>query len=92
LKITCKQLKLFLAGSSQKSIGHLHGYSTYGILSKRFVPVSFLDKFLHMLIVEDVLSEKVKRKGSSLAIEVMLGTKAHAVMEFSLNLVRYEKV
>ena len=92
LEVTCKQLKLFLAGSNQKCIVHLHDYSTFGILSKRFIPVSLLDRFLHKLIVEDVLSERVKKKGNSLAIEVALGAKAHAVMELSLNLVRYSKV
>ena len=90
--ITVKQLKLFLAGSNQKSIAQLRKYSTFGSLSKKFVPLSLLDKFLHLLIVEEVLSEKMNKKGSSLVINVCLGPKAHAVVEFNLSITKYEKV
>ena len=62
-EVTCNTIKLFLAKSSQKIIKNngLDVFDYYGSLEKRFTPVVFLEKVLHILIAEDILAEKAEK-------------------------------
>lgn len=86
-------LKLFLAGSRQKSILEqgLDVLSSFGILEKKFSPVLLLENFLHSLSFDGVLSEKVVRKGRHVFLELMLGPKAHDLLALRMSVTRYEK-
>lgn len=87
-------LKLFLAGSNQKCIqeGNLDTFSNFGLLSKHFVPVVLLEKFLHMLIYMDILSENVELKRKTVSVSVCLGTNAHNLLASMSYVPKYEKV
>ena len=93
IDMSCNTLKLFLAGSSQKSVSEMRHCANFGALQKKFAPVSLLSKFLNLLIFHEVLAEKVLKKGTSgsLSIDIVLGAKAHNVLENNFTVYRYEK-
>ncbi|CAB4021688.1 ATP-dependent DNA helicase Q-like 4A [Paramuricea clavata] len=93
INLTCNDLKLYLAGSNQKCVSHLQEYATFGSLGKKFVPVSLLAKFLHLLIVGDILTERIHKKGtgSSISVEITLGSKAHDLLANNFMIDKYEK-
>lgn len=93
ISLTCNDLKLYLAGSNQKCVSHLQEYATFGTLEKKFVPVPLLAKFLHLLIVGDILTERVNKRGtgSSISIEIALGPNAHELLANNIMIDKYEK-
>ena len=93
INLTCNDLKLYLAGSNQKCVSHLRENTSFGSLGKKFVPVSLLAKFLHLLIVYDILTERVHKKGtgSSISVEITLGAKAHDLLANNIMIDKYEK-
>lgn len=93
-EISCNTLKLFLVKSSQKVIREkgLDSLDNYGVLEKKFVPPILLDKFLHLLIVNDILAEKVQKKGKSLYFNITLGQRAHDLLAMNVSVIKYEKV
>jgi superfamily II DNA helicase RecQ len=93
INLTCNDLKLYLAGSNQKCVSHLQEYATFLSLGKKFVPVSLLAKFLHLLIVGDILTERIHKKGtgSSISVEITLGSKAHDLLANNIMIDKYEK-
>ncbi|XP_028394396.1 ATP-dependent DNA helicase Q-like 4B [Dendronephthya gigantea] len=93
-KINCQTLKLFLTGSSRKFIkdNELDKFSTFGCLQKAFKPVILLDKFLHSLIVNDVLLETVEVKNTTFSVNVYPGSKAHLVLKLENDVEKYCKV
>ena len=84
-KITFNNLKLFLAGSNQKSIKekNLDTSSTFGSLKKQFISVMLLQKFLSLLIYHNVLNETVA---------VTLGQNAHKVIDHKLYIPKFVKL
>ena len=92
--ITCNDLKLFLAGSRQKSIiaSGLDAYTNFGVFSKRNFPTALLDKFLHLLINNNILAENIQKKGKGFAIYITLGTKAHDLLGLNTSVIKYDKV
>ncbi len=93
-KINCQTLKLFLIGSSQKSIkdSELDKLTTFGCLRKTFIPSVLLDKFLHSLIYQDVLSETIELKNTALSVLINPGSKAHLVLSLHIDVEKYCKV
>ena len=51
-----------------------------------------LGKILHLLIRNDILAEKITRKGSSLSIHIVPGKKAHDLLALNTSVHKYEKV
>ena len=92
--LTLNMLKLFLSGSNQKCIKEtdLGMFSTFGSLTKQFVPVFLLERFLHLLIYYDVLVENVTFKRNSISITVGLGPNAHKLIDYSYYVSIYEKL
>ena len=93
IDISCNTLKLFLSKSNQKIIrdNGLENFSNYGILEKKFVPVIMLEKFLYILIVQGILTEKVEKKGNSFSFTVTLGPRAHDLLALNMSVNKYEK-
>jgi len=91
-EVNANTLKLFLMGSNQKAVAGLDNLATFGSLKKKFT-ATMLAKFLHLLIVDEVLAENVQRKGSSsLSITVSLGPKAHNIIAMDMSVSKYETV
>ena len=86
-------MKLYLAGSNQKCVSHLRENTSFGSLGKKFVPVSLLAKVLDLLIVYDILTERVHKKGtgSSISVEITLGAKAHDLLANNIMIDKYKK-
>ena len=93
-KVSCQTLKLFLVGSSQKCIkdNELDSLSTFGCMKGKFIPSTLLDKFLHILINNDVLYENTVVKSSSFSVLLNPGPKAHLVLSLSMFIEKYCKV
>jgi superfamily II DNA helicase RecQ len=93
-EVSLKMLRLFLAGSNQKSIEdkNLDTLCTFGSLKKQFVPIMLLQKFLNLLIYYDVLSETVAFKRNSISVTVVLGPNAHKVIDHKLYIPKFEKL
>ena len=90
--LTMNTLKLFLAGSKNNAVADLSHYTTFGVLKKKFTPVSLLSKFLNILIVHGILSENVEpRSSGNIHIELCLGPKAHNLINHDLTILKYEK-
>jgi superfamily II DNA helicase RecQ len=67
-------------------------FSTFGSLTKQFVPVFLLERFLHFLIYYEVLVENVTFKINSISITVGLGPNAHKLIDYSYYVPKYEKL
>ncbi len=93
VEITCNEFLLYLAKSNQKCVSHLQGYSTFGILDKRFSSSVLIGKFLHILINMGILSEKIHKKGSrsSVSVKITLGPKAHDLIGNNIAVTKYER-
>ena len=91
--ITCNTLKLFLLGSKQKSIQEegLDSFSNFGIFKKRFMPAMLLEKFLHTLVYNGVLTENIEQKGKSLTVKITLGPKAHDLLSLNMSVTKLAK-
>ena len=91
--ITCNTLKLFLLGSKQKSIQEegLDSFSNFGIFKKRFVPAMLLEKFLHTLVYNGVLTENIGQKGKSITVKITLGRKAHDLLSLNMSVTKLAK-
>ncbi len=90
--LTMNTLKLFLAGSKNNAVAELSNFTTFGALKKKFTPVTLLSKFLNVLIVNGILSEKIETKsGGNIHIELCLGPKAHSLINSDLPISKYEK-
>ena len=84
--------KLIVKSSKCIKDNKLDKLSTFGCLQKAFKPVVLLDKFLHSLIVSDVLLETVEVKHSSFSVHVYPVSKAHLVMKLENDVEKYCKV
>ncbi len=93
VEITSNEFLLYLAKSNQKCVSHLQGYSTFGILEKRFSSSVLIGKFLHILINMGILSEKIHKKGSrsSVCVKITLGPKAHDLLGNNIAVTKYER-
>ena len=93
-RINCRILKLFLTGSSQKCIkdNGPDKFGTFGCLQKKFIPNNLLDKFLHSLIYNDVLSETFEVRNNTFLVVLKPGSKAHLVLSLSYDIEKYCKV
>ena len=93
VEITCNEFLLYLAKSNQKCVSHLQGYSTFGILEKRFSSSVLIGKFLHILINMGILSEKIHKKGSrsGVSVKITLGPKAHDLLGNNIAVTKYER-
>lgn len=91
--VTANTLKLFLSGSRQKSIlaAGLDSLANFGLLNGKFVPISLLDTFLHLLIFNGILAEKVEKKGRGFSIYITLGPKAHDILALTSTVYKYSK-
>jgi hypothetical protein len=69
----------------------LSNFTTFGALKKKFTPVTLL-KFLNVLIVNGILSDKIETKsGGNIHIELCLGPQAHSLINSDLPISKYEK-
>lgn len=92
-KCSCNLLKLILQGSRRKEVlsNNFDCLTNFGSLQKKFVPVNLLDKFLHLLIHQDILGEDTNSLHSSLKVGITLGSKAHSLLALNTTCIKYIK-
>ena len=83
-----------MQGSRRKELlsNNFDCLSNYGSLQKKFTPINLLDKFLHLLIQQDILGEEINLLHNSLKVGITLNLKGTQSLSFKYNVYKVHKI